>query len=246
MGDRKTKKTMPWVIIMKRELSAYFTSPVAYIVGAIFILLSGIFFFNTFFLMGRAELRGFFELLPIFFSFLIPALTMRIFSEEKKSGTMETLVTLPVKTADIVWGKYMAVLVSTLVMIAPTLFYVVTCVLFASSGIDAGPVLGGYFGSILLASAFSAIGIFCSAITRNQIVAFLLSLSICLFLTFVMVFAIFLPGFMVPAATFVSAQGHFRSIARGILDSRDILYFISVSAAFYVLTVNVLDNERKG
>ncbi len=237
---------MPWAVIMKRELAAYFTSPVAYIVGIIFILLSGIFYFNTFFLAGRAELRGFFELLPIFFSFLIPALTMRVFSEEKRSGTMETLVTLPVKTIDIVMGKYLAVLASTLVMLAPTLFYVVTCVIFASSGIDAGPVCGGYFGAILLAAAFSAIGLFCSSITKNQIVAFLVALSVCLFLTFVLMFGIFLPGFMMPVVSFISAQGHFRSIARGIIDSRDVLYFVSVSAVFIVLTVNVLDNERKG
>ncbi|MCQ2240994.1 ABC transporter permease subunit [Treponema sp.] len=243
---KNTKKKLPCAVIMKRELCAYFTSPVAYIVGALFILLSGIFFFNTFFLAGRAELRGFFELLPIFFSFLIPALTMRVFSEEKKTGTMETLVTLPVKTVDIVIGKYLAVLASTMVMLAPTLFYVVTCLLFASSGIDAGPIFGGYFGAMLLAAAFSAIGIFCSSITGNQIVAFLLSLSICMFLTFVTMFAIFLPGILVPAATFISSQGHFRSIARGILDSRDLLYFVSVSAVFVVLTVNVLNNERKG
>lgn len=246
MKNINTKKKMACAVIIKRELYAYFTSPIAYIVGTIFILLSGIFFFNTFFLALRAELRGFFELLPIFFSFLIPALTMRVFSEEKKTGTIETLVTLPVKTVDIVIGKYMAVLIATMVMLAPTLFYVVTCFLFASSGVDIGPILGGYFGSFLLAAAFCAIGIFCSAITENQIVAFLLSLSICLFLTFIMVFLIFLPGIIVPAATFISAQGHFRSIARGIIDSRDILYFISVSIVFIILTVNVINNEKKG
>ena len=158
MSDAKIKKTMPWAVIMKRELSAYFTSPVAYIVGAMFLLLSGIFYFMTFFLMNRAELRGFFELLPIFFSFLIPALTMRVFSEEQKSGTIETLVTLPVKTSDIVAGKYLAVLVCTIAMMAPTLFYVITCICFAASGIDAGPLIGGYFGAVLLAAAMCGQG----------------------------------------------------------------------------------------
>ena len=242
---KNQNKRMPWAVIAGRELAAYFTSPVAYIAGAIFILLSGIFFFNLFFLAGRAELRNFFELLPVFFSFLIPALTMRVFSEEKKTGTMETLVTLPVKISDIVIGKYLAVLLSAVVMLARTLFYVFSCVLFAQSGVDAGPIVGGYFGSVLLAAAFSAIGIYCSSITKNQIVAFLLSLSICLFLTFVTMFAIFLPGFLVNGATFISAQGHFRSIARGILDSRDILYFVSLSAIFVVLTVNELNKERR-
>lgn len=240
------KNVKVWTVIMKRELSAYYTSPVAYIVGALFLLFSGYLFFTTFFFAKRAELRGFFELLPILFSFFIPALTMRVFSEERKSGTIETLVTLPVRTCDIVVGKYVASLITSVSVLVPTLFYLVTCLVFAATGIDAGPVFGGYFGAVLLAAAFSAIGIFCSAITKNQIVAFMLSLAVCLFLTFVSMFAVFLPGAAIPFASFISSTGHFQSIARGIIDSRDVLYFVSVASVFVVLTVNVLNNERKG
>lgn len=246
MTNKKNKNTCSWPVIMKRELKAYFTSPVAYIVGALFLGFSGFMFFTPFFLMRRAELRGFFELLPILFSFFIPALTMRTFSEEHKSGTIETLVTLPVKTSDIVVGKYMASLVSSVSLLVPTIFYVITCCAFASSGVDAGPMIGGYVGAVLLAAAFTAIGVFCSAVTKNQIVAFFLALAVCIVLTFISMFAIFLPGAAVPFASFISSSGHFRSIARGIIDSRDIIYFVSVTAVFVVLTVNVLNNARKG
>lgn len=118
----KMKKNKSWIVIMKRELCSYFTSPVAYIVGALFLLFSGFLFFSTFFLVNRPELRNFFELLPILFSFFIPAMTMRIFSEEKKSGTMETLVTLPVTNFDIVAGKYLATFVSSIALLIPTFF----------------------------------------------------------------------------------------------------------------------------
>ena len=110
--------------------------------------------------MNRPELRNFFELLPILFSFFIPAMTMRIFSEEKKSGTMETLVTLPVTNFDIVAGKYLATFFSSIALLIPTFFYVAACAIFASSRIDFGPIVGGYLGAVLLASAFCAIGIF--------------------------------------------------------------------------------------
>lgn len=242
----KKSKTVPWAVIMKRELCAYFSSPVAYIAGALFLLFSGLLFFTAFFLVNRAELRNFFELLPLLFSFFIPALTMRIFSEEKRSGTMETLVTLPVRTADIAAGKYLAALLCSLALFAPTLLYVVPCLLFASSGVDAGPVAGGYMGAVLLASSFTAIGVFASAVTKNQIVSFFLAFAICIFLTMVSSFAVFLPGFLVKAVSFVSASSHFLSVSRGIIDSRDILYFLSVTAVFVALTVRAVSNSRKG
>ena len=140
------KNQKPWKTIMKRELTAYFTSPVAYIAGALFLVFSGLLFFSTFFLANRAELRSFFEYLPILFSFFIPALTMRVFSEEQKSGTMETLVTLPVTVRDIVVGKFLGAFVSSILLLVPTLFYVLTCVIFSESEVDAGPMFGGYIG----------------------------------------------------------------------------------------------------
>lgn len=242
----KTKTLRPWSIIARRELASYFQSPVAYIVTALFLLFSGILFFSTFFLVNRAELRAFFELLPLLYSFFIPALTMRVFSEETKTGTMETLVTLPIKTTDIVAGKYAASFLSSIILIAPTVSYVAACMIFASSGIDAGPIVGGYLGAVFLAAAFTAIGIFSSAVTKNQIVAFFLSMSICIFLTMVQAFSVFIPGAMVNVAAFLSASAHFRSVARGIIDSRDVLYFLSITLTFLVMTASVLENKKRG
>ena len=239
------KNQKPWKTIMKRELTAYFTSPVAYIAGALFLVFSGLLFFSTFFLANRAELRSFFEYLPILFSFFIPALTMRTFSEEHKSGTIETLVTLPVKTSDIVVGKYMASLVSSVSLLVPTIFYVITCCAFASSGVDAGPMIGGYVGAVLLAAAFTAIGVFCSAVTKNQIVAFFTGFIICIALTMVDSFLVFLPASIVSFFSFISANHHFNSITRGILDTRDLIYFVSLTALFITITVKIQQQAKK-
>ena len=238
----KNKKS--WTVIMKRELCSYFTSPIAYIVACLFLIASGLLVFSTFFISGRADLRNFFTLLPIVYSFFIPALTMRIFSEEKKSGSYETLLTLPVTIKDIVIGKYLAVFASSIVMLVPTLFYVLTCCAFGSP--DAGPIIGGYIGAMLLAAAFCAIGVFSSAITKNQIIAFFVAFSICIVLTFLDNFAILLPAVAVPVVKFISASSHFESVARGVLDTRDLIYFISVALGFTVSTVYALDDSKKG
>lgn len=238
----KNKKS--WTVIMKRELCSYFTSPIAYIVACLFLIASGLLVFSTFFISGRADLRNFFTLLPIVYSFFIPALTMRIFSEEKKSGSYETLLTLPVTIKDIVIGKYLAVFASSIVMLVPTLFYVLTCCAFGSP--DAGPIIGGYIGAMLLAAAFCAIGVFSSAITKNQIIAFFVAFSICIVLTFLDNFAILLPAVAVPVVKFISASSHFESVARGVLDTRDLIYFVSVALGFTVSTVYALDDSKKG
>jgi ABC-2 type transport system permease protein len=243
-GKNKSKKTSAWVVIMKRELGAYFTSPVAYIVCGLFLIFTGCFFFSTFFLAKRAELRNFFSLLPITFSFFIPALTMRIFSEEKRSGSIETLVTLPVTSLDIVAGKYVASLISSVVLLVPTLFYVITCAIFGNP--DAGPIVGGYIGAILLAASFCAIGVFASSVTKNQILSFFIGIAICIFLCMISAFVQLMPAALASFVTFFSATSHFDSISRGIIDTRDVLYFVSLIALFFVLTVQVVQNARKG
>ena len=229
---------------MRRELAAYFASPVAYIVGGLFLVFAGWILFSTFFIAGRAELRQFFQSLPVIFSIFIPILTMRVFSEEKRSGTIETLLTLPVTARDVVAGKYLAALFSSLSLLVPTLFYVLACYFFGSP--DAGPIIGGYVGAVLLAAAYTAIGVFASSLTKNQIIAVFISFAICLALSLMGSFMILLPAVLVRFLTFVSASSHFDSIARGIIDSRDVLYFASVTAAFIVLTVQVVQNGRRG
>ena len=239
----KSTRKNPALIIFKREFKSYFTSPVAYIVTGLFLIISGIMFFSTFFLNNRAELRQFFGLLPIFMSFFVPALTMRLFAEEKRSGSLETLMTLPVTEVDVVAGKYAASLAGTLSMLVPSLFYVITLEIFGSP--DYGPIIGGYMGAIFICAAFSAIGLFSSSITKNQIIAFAVAMAICLALTFVESFLVFLPDGIVKIFSFLSASVHFGSISKGIVDTRDLLYFVSLTALFFVCTVRAeVKNKR--
>ncbi len=229
------KKRNSTFIIMKRELAAYFTNPAAYIVSGLFLIFSGVLFFSTFFLNGRAELRGFFSLLPILLSLFAPALTMRLFSEELRSGSFETLMTLPVTEAQVVIGKFLAAFITSAAMILPTLFYVVTACVFGKP--DAGPIVGGYIGALFLCAAYSAVGIFASGMTKNQIIAFFTALAICFALTLVGSLLVFLPSPLVRFFSWASAATHFQSISRGIVDSRDILYFAALCALFLLLTV---------
>jgi ABC-2 type transport system permease protein len=230
MQTRNAIKTL-----FKREFTSFFTSPAAYIVIALFLIFSGVLFFSTYFLGRKAELRGFFSLLPILYSLFIPAITMRFFSEEKKSGSIETLMTLPVTSFQVVISKYLAAFASSAIMTSPTLFYVITIVCFGKP--DAGPIIGGYLGALLLCSVYSAIGIFASSLTKNQIIAFFTALAISAFLTLIGMFMVFLPAQIVKVLSYISITSHFNSIAKGIIDSRDIIYFVSVTILFLVLTI---------
>ena len=158
---------------------------------------------------------------------------------------METLVTLPVTVRDIVVGKFLGAFVSSILLLVPTLFYVLTCVIFSESEVDAGPMSGGYMGAVLLASSFTAIGIYASSITKNQIVAYFISFTVCIVLTGVSIFGPFLPGVVVSFISFISANSHFTSISRGIIDSRDLIYFVSLTAGFIALTANQVHNARR-
>ena len=219
---------------MRRELAAFFTNPAAYIVTVIFLVASGIFFFSTFFINGRADLRNFFSLLPIMLSLFVPALTMRLFSEELRSGSFETLMTLPVTSAQVILGKFLAAFLTSAAMLVPTLFYVVTACVFGK--VDFGPIIGGYFGALFLCALYSAIGIFSSALTKNQIIAFFTALALSFALILFGMVLIFLPAPLVQFFSWLSVTTHFQQISRGIADTRDIIYFVSLSAIFLLLT----------
>ena len=213
--------------IFKREFRTYFVSPIAYIVISIFLLVTGWFFFSTFFLYSQASLRNFFSLLPIIFSFVVPAITMRLFSEEFNVGSYETLLTMPVTFLDVVLGKFMASVAFIAAMLIPTLAYPINIGFLGQ--LDWGPVAGGYIGAILLGAAFSAIGLLASSLTRNQIIAFITGMAICFCLVLIDKFFFFLPRFSLVFFQFLGAGHHFQNISRGIIDSRDILYFLSIS-----------------
>lgn len=242
MAEKKCKRTSPAFIIMKRELQSYFSGPIPYIVTGLYLIITGIWFFSTFFIYQRAELRQFFMNMPLVLSFFVPALTMRLFSEEKRVGSIETLMTLPVTELDVVAGKFLSSFFGTLIMIVPTLFYVVTAEIFGSP--DYGPIIGGYIGAIFLCASFTSIGLFASSVTKNQIVAFFVGFVICIALTMVDSFLVFLPVRIVNVVSYLSANQHFTSISRGIIDTRDLLYFISLTALFFSATVKVQKKAR--
>lgn len=214
------------VHILNKELKDYFISPIAYIVISIFLLVTGWFFFTTFFLYNQADLRNFFNLLPIIFSFVIPAITMRLFSEELNIGSYEILLTLPVTFTDIVLGKFLAGVVFVSVALIPTLSYPIFIAFLGQ--LDWGPVLGGYIGAIFLGAALTAVGLFASSLTRNQIVAFIVGMIICFFLTLIDKMLFFFPEVLLDVVGYLGADFHFKNIAKGIIDSRDIVYFLSV------------------
>ena len=212
--------------ICRKEFNSYFTSPIAYIVIAIFLLVTGWFFFATFFLFNQASLRNFFSLLPSVFAFVVPAVTMRQLAEELNVGSYETLLTLPVGFTDVVLGKFLAAVAFIAAMLVPTLAYPVTVALLGD--LDWGPVVGGYLGALALGAAFAAVGLFASAVTRNQIVAFIVGLAICFALTLVDQMAIFMPRGFTPVLSYLAADVHFQNVAKGVVDTRDIVYFASV------------------
>lgn len=213
--------------IFKKEFRGYFVSPIAYIVISIFLLVTGWFFFSTFFIFNQATLRNFFSLLPIIFSFVVPAVTMRLFSEELNVGSYEILLTMPVTFLDVVLGKFLAGVVFVAAMLIPTFAYPITVTFIGQ--LDWGPVVGGYIGAILLGAAFSAIGLFASSLTRNQIIAFIIGVAICFSLTLIDKMLFFLPQSLLGFLEYLGADFHFQNISKGIIDSRDILYFLSVS-----------------
>ncbi len=228
--------------IMRRELAFYFVSPIAYIVIVVFLIATGWSFFSVFFLNGRADLRDFFSLLPLILAFVVPAVTMRLFSEEFSSGSYEILLTFPVSTLDILAGKFLAALSLVLLMLIPTLSYPF---FVASLGeLDWGPVAGSYLGTIFLIGLLCAVGLFASSLTKNQIVAFIIGAAMCLFLTQVHRILFLIPVFLTGIFQFLGASTHFNNIGKGVVDSRDLLYFVSSSFIALYITNIVIENKR--
>lgn len=214
------------VYIFKKELGI-FLIPIAYIVMAVFLLVTGWLFFSAFFVFDQADMRNFFNLLPMTFAFVIPAITMRLFAEELSTGSYETLLTLPVTFRDIILGKFLAGVAMVAALLLPTLSYPI-CISFMGA-LDWGPVVGGYVGALFMGAAFTGVGLFASALTRNQIIAFITGAAICFALTTIERMLFFFPGALLNVLSQLGASLHFQNIARGIVDSRDLVYFMSVA-----------------
>jgi len=230
--------------IFRRELSSYFDSTLAYIVIPVFLLLVGGFtlYFQDLLGAGIASMRPVFFWASVFMLLLIPAITMRLFSEEHRQGSIELLVTLPVSEPAIVLGKFLAAFSLVGVAIAMTLTYPLTLALLGD--LDLGPVLGGYVGLLGLGAAFTAIGTATSVGTQNQVVAFLLALSICV-VPFASGFALAqVPAAVLPVVQYLSFETHFNNLARGVIDSRDLVFYGSVVALFLHAAVFGLERRR--
>jgi ABC-2 type transport system permease protein len=228
--------------IFRRELRSYFNSPVAYVVIVVFLAIVGWFFTSNLFLMNVASLRVMFELIPLVFLFFVPAITMRLLAEEKKSGTLELLTTKPVTDAEIVIAKFLAAWTLLAAALVPTLLYLVTMMSLGS--IDLGPVAAGYLGLLLMGGAYIAIGIFASSLTENQIIAFITSFLIVLALFLMDKVLMYLPEGLASTVEFLGVDYHFSNIARGVIDSRDIIYFASL-LGFSLLLATVSLERRK-
>jgi ABC-2 type transport system permease protein len=228
--------------IFRKEFKGYFASPIAYIVIAIFLIITGWFFFTTFFLYRQAELRNFFSLLPIIWSFIIPAVTMRLFSEEFNTGSYELLLTMPVSAPEVIIGKFLSAAAFIAIMLFPTLAYAISISFIGD--LDWGPVVGGYIGAFLLGATFSSIGLFASSLTRNQIIAFIIAMILCFTLALLDKMLFFLPESVLSVFLFLGADYHFQNIAKGIIDSRDILYFLSVCFVMLYGT-DIIIQEKK-
>ena len=235
-------KTNPVTALVKRELSLYLNSPLAYITGILFLLLSGWFFIIPFFLTGRADMRDFFTILPLTYALLIPALTMGQFAGESASGHYEILKTLPLSTGGIILGKFLAVLIFLILMLLPTLSYPLCISLIGT--LDWGPVWGGYAGALLLGSSCAAIGLLCSSATDSQVTAFIFSAGICLSFALLDEMGVLLNGKARILIETLSTDTRFDSFTRGILDTRDLLYFLSADFVSFTLLREVLNDKN--
>lgn len=239
--------------LFRKEVAAFFSSLIGYIAIIVFLLTCGLFlwvFPDTAILdYGYAGLDNLFALAPWVFTFLIPAITMRSFSEEFRAGTMELLATRPISNWQIIGGKYLAALFLVLCALLPTFTYVITVYQLGAppGNLDTGAIMGSYIGLFLLGASFTAIGIFASSLTSNQIVAFLLSVFLCFFCYTAFDYLSKLDLFYAKADSLVEWLGinaHYTAISRGVIDTRDLVYFGSFIALFLLLTRLVLERQR--
>jgi ABC-2 type transport system permease protein len=230
--------------IFRKEFRGYFDSPVAYVFIIAFLSFLNWLYFRGFFMTGQLEMREFFFFLPWIFLIFIPAVTMRLWAEEKKLGTLEVLMTLPVKDYEVVAGKFLASFF--FVAIALALSFPIPLTLALMGSVDLGPIIGGYVGACFLGGAYLAIGLFVSSLAENQIVAFIIAviLSFALLMIGQDFIIITLPGQLVPLCSFLGLGKHFASLERGVIDSRDLVYYLSVIWFFLFLNVQAVQSRK--
>ena len=229
--------------IYLKELRSYFNGPMAYIFLIIFSLVNGYFFSNTFFIFGQSDMRALFQIVPLVYLFFIPAITMGIISKEKNIGTMEVMCTLPIKDFELVIGKYLSILSLLLVglLLTSIMFFNLVAV---GTNIDYGAVFTGYLGLFLAGSVYASMGIFASSLTDNQVVGFIIAIFFVLIFFLIDKLLIFMPNLIAGTIQYLSIDYHLSNISRGVIDSRNLIYFFSMIGMFLLLTIESLSSRK--
>ncbi|MDB4965051.1 MAG: transporter, permease protein [Myxococcales bacterium] len=228
--------------IAKREFKSYVNSPIPYILVTAYIATAGYMFFQQLFIVRQADMRHFFDNMPLLFCLIVPFVTMRLVAEERREGTLELLLTMPVTDWQLVFGKFLAALGLMSLLLVLTLAFPITVA--ALGPLDKGTTVAGYIGAILMSGAFVAIGIMASSFTRNQIVAALVAFFIGFGLFLIGALIGVLPPSLAPVASALSIGSHFQNISRGVIDSRDFLYYVSIIFVCLLVAQTTLDSRR--
>jgi len=230
-------------IIFKKELKSYFNSPMAYIFLVVFAIVTGYFFTNTFFLFNQSNMRALFNIVPLVYLFFIPAITMGLIAREKNIGTMEIISTLPIKDVEFVVGKFLSALTLIALGLVFTLIHFFT-LMNVGTNIDYGAVFTGYLGLLMLGAVYASVGTFASSVTDNQVIAFIISVFIVLIFFLMDKMLYFMPVSIAGLIQYISVDYHLSNISRGVIDSRNIIYFGSLIGLFLFTTVRVLEIRK--
>ena len=226
-----------------KELKSYFNSPMAYIFLVVFAIINGYFFTRTFFLFNQSDMRSLFNIIPLVYLFFIPAVTMSLIAREKNLGTMEVISTLPLKDIDFVAGKFLAAFSLVVTGLLVTFIHFITLTQVGTN-VDYGAVFTGYLGLALAGAVYSSVGTFASSITDNQVVAFIIGIFIVLVFFLMDKMLIFVPVYLTGIIQYLSVDYHLSNISRGVIDSRNLVYFASVVGFFLFMTVRILEIRR--
>ena len=229
--------------IYRKELNAYFKSPMAYVFLVFFALFNGYFFTNTFFLIKQSDMRALFNITPLIFLFFIPAISMSLIARERNLGTMEIISTLPLKNHEFVLGKYLAVVSLILIGLLVTFVHFFTLI-NVGTNVDYGAAFCGYFGLALVGALYASAGTFASSLTDNQVVSFIIAVFIVIVFFLMDKLLIFVPSGMAGLVQFLSVDYHLTSISRGVIDTRNLIYFGSVIGFFLFLTIQILEVRK--
>ncbi len=229
--------------IFKKELYSFFSSPMAYIFLVVFALVNGYFFTNTFFLYDQSNMRSLFSIVPLVYLFFIPAVSMGLLSREKGLGTLEILSTLPIHDYELVIGKYLAALALIIIALSTSIIHYIT-LSFVGTNIDHGAILSGYLGLALMGGVYAAIGIFSSSVTDNQVVAFIIGIAIVIAFFLMDQLLVFVPSFMSTFIQYLSTGFHLSNISRGVIDTRNLIYFASMISFFLFMTTQIVSSRK--